>query len=148
MNKLNNRQKIFAEEYLKDMNAARAYKRAYPNVNADTAKANGSRMLTNANVKHYINESLNQIHNDNIAAIQEVFEFLTRVMRGELTQEELMNVGTGTGITEIQKFEKSVSIHDRLKAAELLGKAYSMFKDNVNARIEAPTFIGESEIQE
>ena len=45
------KQKIFADEYLIDLNATRAYRAAYPSVKKDeTARANGSRMLTNAKV--------------------------------------------------------------------------------------------------
>ena len=45
------KQKIFADEYLIDLNATRAYKVAYPRVkNDEVARANGSRLLTNANV--------------------------------------------------------------------------------------------------
>lgn len=49
------KQKIFADEYLIDLNATRAYRAAYPSVKKDeTARANGSRMLTNANIAKYI----------------------------------------------------------------------------------------------
>ena len=52
-------QKIFADEYLIDFNATRAYKVAYPNVKKDeTARANGSRMLTIANVRDYIEKRM------------------------------------------------------------------------------------------
>ena len=45
------KQRIFADEYLIDLNATRAYKIAYPRVkNDEVARANSSRMLTNANV--------------------------------------------------------------------------------------------------
>ena len=49
------KQKIFADEYLIDLNATRAYRVAYPSVKKDeVARANGSRLLTNANVAEYI----------------------------------------------------------------------------------------------
>ena len=55
------RQKIFADEYLIDLNATRAYKVAYPNVkNDETARANSSRLLTNANVTSYIAERMKE----------------------------------------------------------------------------------------
>ena len=42
------KQKIFADEYLIDLNATRAYKVAYPRVkNDDIAAANASRLLRN-----------------------------------------------------------------------------------------------------
>ena len=46
------KQKIFADEYLIDLNATRAYKVAYPRVkNDDIAAANASRLLRNAKVE-------------------------------------------------------------------------------------------------
>ena len=55
------KQKIFADEYLIDLNATRAYRAAYPSVKKDeTARANGSRMLTNANVAGYISDRMNE----------------------------------------------------------------------------------------
>jgi len=46
------KQKVFADEYLIDLNATRAYKVAYPNVKKDeTAKAAASRMLTNVKLR-------------------------------------------------------------------------------------------------
>lgn len=57
--KLTPKQKIFVDEYLVDLNATRAYKAAYKNIKKDeTARANGSRLLTNANVKEYIDKRM------------------------------------------------------------------------------------------
>jgi phage terminase small subunit len=51
------KQKRFADEWLVDLNGTRAYKAAYPSVKKDeTARVNASRLLTNANVKTYIQE--------------------------------------------------------------------------------------------
>lgn len=50
-------QKIFCDEYLIDFNATRAYKVAYKRCKKDeTARANSSRLLTNANIQEYISE--------------------------------------------------------------------------------------------
>ena len=49
------KQKIFADEYLIDLNATRAYKVAYPRVkNEETAAAAGARLLRNVKVAEYI----------------------------------------------------------------------------------------------
>lgn len=57
--KLTEKQKIFVNEYLVDLNATRAYKVAYPNVKKDdTAAVNGNRLLRNAKVKEYLNERM------------------------------------------------------------------------------------------
>lgn len=61
MARLTRNQKIFADEYLIDLNATRAYKAAYKNVKKDeTAAANGSRLLRNAKVKNYIDEKMKE----------------------------------------------------------------------------------------
>src|SRR5918994_703614 len=50
-NGLNERQYRFVHEYLKDLNAADAYRRAGYKARGAVARANASRLLTNANVQ-------------------------------------------------------------------------------------------------
>ena len=127
------KQKIFADEYLIDLNATRAYKVAYPRVkNDEVARANGSRLLTNANIKKYIDDRMEEIHNEKTADAQEVIEYLTSVMRGESASEEIVVEGTGDGCSEARAIEKAPSEKDRLKAAELLGKRYGLYTDKVD----------------
>ncbi len=58
---LTDKQKIFADEYLIDLNATRAYKIAYPRVKKDeVAKAAASRLLTNVNVAAYVEERMQE----------------------------------------------------------------------------------------
>lgn len=126
------KQKIFADEYLIDLNATRAYRVAYPAVKKDeTAKSAGSRMLTNVNVKKYINERLEEIHSEKTADAKEVMEYLTAVLRGESRSGEIVVEGLGNGLSKAKTMEKAPSEKDRLKAAELLGKRYSLFTDKV-----------------
>lgn len=126
------KQKIFTDEYLIDFNATRAYRVAYPAVKKDeTAKSAGSRMLTNVNVKKYINERLEEIHSEKTADAKEVMEYLTAVLRGESRSEEIVVEGLGDGLSKAKTMEKAPSEKDRLKAAELLGKRYSLFTDKV-----------------
>lgn len=122
----NDKHQIFADEWLKDMNGTRAYKVAYPHVKKDsTAKAAASRLLTDVNVKSYIDEQLEIMHNERQADASEVLEFLTAVMRGEQTEQTLIGLGEGEqGITAID-----VGAKDRIKAAELLGKRHALFTD-------------------
>ena len=56
---LTKKQKIFADEYVIDLNATRAYRVAYPSVKKEeTAAVNGSRMLRNAKVAEYIQKRM------------------------------------------------------------------------------------------
>lgn len=127
------KQKKFADEYLIDLNATRAYKVAYPSVkNDNTASASAARLLRNVKVKTYIDERLAEIHDEKTADAKEVMEYLTSVMRGESTSEEIVVEGIGDGMSEARTMEKRPSEKDRLKAAELLGKRYALFTDKVD----------------
>ncbi len=57
------KQKIFADEYLIDLHATRAYLVAYPRVpNENTAAVNGSKLLRNTNVASYIQQRMQERH--------------------------------------------------------------------------------------
>lgn len=126
------KQKLFADEYLIDLNATRAYRAVYKNIKNDgVARRNGSRLLTNADIKKYIDDRLEEIHNEKTADAQEVMEYLTAVLRGESTSEEIVVEGLGDGVSEARTMEKRPSEKDRLKAAELLGKRFGLYTDKV-----------------
>lgn len=126
------KQKLFVEEYLIDLNATRAYRAVYKNIKNDgVARRNGSRLLTNADIKKYIDDRLEEIHNEKTADAQEVMEYLTAVLRGESTSEEIVVEGLGDGVSEARTMEKRPSEKDRLKAAELLGKRFGLYTDKV-----------------
>lgn len=131
------KQKIFADEYLIDLNATRAYKVAYPNVKNDAvAAAAAARLLRNVKVKNYIDDRMEELHNEKTADAQEVIEYLTSVLRGESTAQEIVVEGTGDGCSEARTMEKSPSEKEKLKAAELLGKRYALFTDKVETDVD------------
>ena len=138
-NGMTEKQKIFADEYIICLNATRAYKKAYPNVKKDeVARSNGSRLLTNANVKAYIDEQLERLQSERVADQQEVMEYLTAVMRGKKTEPLLVLDGEGK-----QKVVDAIPpVQARTKAAELLGKRYRLFTDKVelDATVEQVVF--------
>ncbi|MCD2257500.1 terminase small subunit, partial [Lactobacillus sp. CC-MHH1034] len=85
------KQQIFADEYLKDLNGSRAYKVAYPHVKKDgVARANASRLLTNANIKQYIDGQLEKMHQERTATAQDVIEYLSRVMNRKETEDQVV----------------------------------------------------------
>ncbi|WP_294126204.1 terminase small subunit [uncultured Clostridium sp.] len=137
MEKLTDKQIIFANEYLVDLNATRAYKKAYPNVKKDSAaRANASKLLTKANVKKYIDEQLKKIEDESIADATEVMKYLTAVMRNEITEEVVVVEGEGDGCSSARIVKKELSAKDRIKAAELLGKRYRLFVDKVEQKVD------------
>lgn len=124
--KLTLKQKKFADEYIISGNATESYKRVYSNVKEDsTASAGASRMLRNVKVKSYIEERLAELNSEKIADQEEILQYLTSVMRGEHREETL--IGMGQGFQETTYMD--VGAKDRIKAAELLGKRYSMWTD-------------------
>lgn len=136
------KQKLFCDEYLaNEMNATRAYLKVYKSVkNEETARANASRLLTNANVREYLDVALAKIHDENTMDAKEVMERLTAIGREQTTDELLTMDGD---IKEVKS-----KTQDRIRALELIGKAYGMFKDKVDMEISAPVFSGESELED
>jgi phage terminase small subunit len=129
---LTEKQKRFADEYLIDLNATRAYKVAYPNVKKDdVAKAAASRMLTNVNVKNYVDEQLEKISNAKIADAMEVMEYLTKGIRQELEEEVVVVEGCGDGCSGAAIVKKKISLKDSNKCAELLAKRYSLLTEKI-----------------
>ena len=145
-NGMTEKQKIFADEYIICLNATRAYKKAYPNVKKDeVARANGSRLLTNANVKAYIEGQLEKLQSERVADQQEVLEYLTAVMRGKKTEPLLVLDGEGK-----QKVVDAIPpVQARTKAAELLGKRYRLFTDKQEVEVQGTVvFANEDEIED
>ena len=124
------KQKRFCEEYLVDCNATQAAIRT--GYSKKTARAVGQRLLTNVDIKKYIEQQLQKLKNEKIADAQEVLEYLTSVMRGE--QKEQVALLTGEGVQDL--VQKDVSAKDRLKAAELIGKRYALFTEKVELQGE------------
>jgi phage terminase small subunit len=131
----------FCQEYLIDMNATRAYLTAYGIKKAGTAATNGSMLLRKPKIAERLNELMNKKANKRIASQDEVLEFLTRTMRGELEQEQLVVEGQGEGISQARKVNVQVPAKDRNKAAELLGKRYGIFSEQVNLKVDSPKII-------
>jgi len=127
------KQRKFADEYLIDCNATRAYKAAYPRIKSDeAARVNGSRLLTNANIRDYIQQKMDELSSAKIAQAEEVMKYLTSVMRGESSAEIVVVTGDGDGYSSAERITKAPDEKERLKAAELLGKRYGLFTDKVN----------------
>lgn len=127
------KQKIFADEYLIDLNGTRAYKAAYPNVKKDSSAASrANKLLKNKEVDGYIQNRLSELADERVAKQQEVMEYLTSVLRGKSTSSVLAMCGDGC-----QKvIDKPPDERERLKAAELLGKRYGIFTEKLDIKNE------------
>lgn len=96
------KQKIFADEYLIDLNATRAYRAAYPSVKKEqTAAQAGSRMLRNVKVAAYISERMEE-----------------RKKRTEITQDRVLNELAAIAFSNAADYAKVV---ERQATAEVDG---------------------------
>ena len=117
-NTLTEKERIFADEYIKTTNATQsAIKAGYAE---NSASVTGSKMLRKPKVRQYIDTVMNERSENTIATADEVLEYLTKVMNGE----------------EKDAFGLDASIADRTKAAELLGKRHMLFTDKVKLDAE------------
>ena len=132
------KQKLFCDEYLIDLNGTRAYRTVYKTIkNDNVAGVRANKLLKQKDIAEYINKRLEEIHNENTANIQEVMEYLTSVMRG--TSEASTLAMCGDGMQEV--ITKKPDERERLKAAELLGKRFGMFKESVDITSNGQTVI-------
>ena len=117
-NTLTEKERIFADEYIKTTNATQsAIKAGYAE---NSASVTGSKMLRKHKVRQYIDAVMNERSKNTIATADEVLEYLTKVMNGE----------------EKDAFGLDASIADRTKAAELLGKRHMLFTEKVKLDAE------------
>lgn len=141
------KQKIFADEYLIDLNATRAYKVAYPSVKKDeTAAQAGSRMLRNVKVADYIAERMQErqkrteITQDMVLQELAAIAFAKATDYAEIRNDRVLIKDTAD-LSDIQvkaiagikegKFGIELKLNDKEKALELLGRHLGMFKDKV-----------------
>lgn len=113
MDKLSPKQKAFADYYIKSGNATESAITA--GYSKKSARQVGSENLSKPYIKSYIDTRMKEIESKRIASGEEVLRYLTSVMRGELKDQ----------------FEFDASLQDRTKAAELLGKRYNLFKEQI-----------------
>ena len=155
MAKLTAKQQRFCDEYLIDLNATQAAIRA--GYSEKTAAVIATENLRKPNITEYIEKRMAEKEDALIAKQDEVLKYLTAVMRREycecvvvtLSEERSEYVPSTDGKIRKQtvKIEKPeiVEIPARLsdanKAAELMGKRYSLFTDKVDVNGAIPVVI-------
>lgn len=77
-----------------------------------------------------INAELDKLKADTIADAEEVLKYLSSVIRGESRSSVLARDELGAE----RIIEKPPDEKEKLKAAELMGKRYSLFKENVDVK--------------
>lgn len=120
---MNKKQLLFCKHYIETEDVKIATKKAGYKENS------GYRLLKNEEIKNYIKNNINNKNDENenkVAKSDEIIQCLTTIMRGE----ENDNVSL-----------KGISVRERLKAAELLGKVYSIFSKKQDDENDKPIFI-------
>jgi len=127
---MNERQKAFADYYIETLNAYEsAIKAGY---SENYAKAQSYKLLDNVGIKAYIQERLASKDKKRIADQDEVLEFLTDVMRGNVLDQ----LGLETPVKE------------RRAAAVDLGKRYGLFTENMNLNGNMVIFKGDDRLED
>ncbi len=120
-NKLTEKQKRFIDYYIETANATESAKKA--GYSQKTAKNIGAENLTKLNF--FIQEKLQEKEKQRIASQDEVLEFLTSGMRGEIKDQ----------------FGLDASFQDRIRCAELMGKRHGTFIDRKEIKDVTPPKI-------
>lgn len=105
---LNDKQKAFVREYLKDYNATAAAERA--GYSPKTAASQGSRLLKNVNVQKQIDKFQDEADAHTILTLEELQEWWSDAVRGR---------------------HSDAHYRDRQKASELLAKSVGGFTERV-----------------
>ncbi|MCC0642662.1 terminase small subunit [Clostridioides sp. ZZV14-6150] len=125
MENLTEKQKRFCDYYIETGNATQsAIKAGY---SPKTAAVIGAENLTKPNIKNYVDEELKILTSKRIADAKEVMEYLTKILRNQEKEEVVVVSENGA-----ETIKKDVSIKDRNKAAELLGKRYALWTEKID----------------
>lgn len=109
----------FCDEYILSGGNQSAAARA-AGYSANGAKVVGSRLASRFDVRQAVNQRLDEIASEKIVAAQELLEFLSAVIRGDVEEEIVVPSG--------KKIKAKCNCNSRLKACEMLCKIYGMFK--------------------
>jgi len=121
--KLSKKELTFANEYLKDLNRTRAAIRT--GYSQKSAKNQAYRMMTNDDLRTYIDARIKKMQTERVADAQEVIEFLSSVVRGEKKEQVLKYTSVGTQ----ELVDVDVSIQQQISAAKELLKRYDLVDD-------------------
>lgn len=128
--KMTAKQMRFCDEYLIDLNATQAAIRA--GYSEKYAHTNTPKLLNNTTIKEYLAGRMAEKESELIADQDEVLKYLTAVMRGKSMASVLARDEIGAD----RILEKPPDEKERLRAAELLGKRYGLYKETINEVVD------------
>lgn len=144
---LNDREKLFADEFVKLGNAYQAAlnagyakstaKDASKWINQDeNPKKPHEKSKFKPEVREFINQRLAEKEAALIADQDEILKYLTSVLRGESQSEVVVVESIGDFCTEARAMKKAPDEKERLKAAELLGKRFGLYTERVEQQVD------------
>lgn len=140
----NKRHEKFCHEYIKDMNATQAAIRT--GYSEKTAKMQGSRLMTNDDIKARVAELREAYFNENIMTAQQVEYELTRIALGLSNEKQVVIEGTGDGYSEARIIDKPPDEKSRLKALELMAKRHRILSGDTTIDIKPVLIVGGDDI--
>jgi phage terminase small subunit len=157
MEKLKDKEELFCQEFIKDLNATQAYKRVNPEIKLPSCRALSSKLLANINIQRKINALiaerskenkidantvLNELHA--IATIDPIEIFDDEGMVKPLSEIDPMVRKAIASIEKVEYYEghgkdryqagwiKKIRLWDKNKSLENLGKHLKLFTENLN----------------
>lgn len=125
MGKMTLKQQAFCDYYIETGNATEAAKKAgYKGRNLNRV---ASENLTKLDIRNYIDERMAEKEGQRIASQDEVLQFFTSVMRGEVIERVPVVLKN-----RYEMVNKEPSISDRLRAGEDIAKRYGMFREGLD----------------
>lgn len=140
----NKRHEKFCHEYIKDMNATQAAIRT--GYSEKTAKMQGSRLMTNDDIKTRVKELRDAYLDENIMTAKQVEYELTRIALGLSNEKQVVIEGTGEGCSEARIIDKPPDEKSRLKALELMAKRHRILSGDTTIDIKPVLIVGGDDI--
>lgn len=158
MRELNEKQKLFCHEYIKDLNAAQAAIRA--GYSEKTARQIGSKLLTNIDIASFVqslaDQRVERVKVDTDTILKELLKMATVDITQAFTNEgwlkpleeipdDVRRAISGLEVAEMFAGEddqksiigvnKKIKFYDKIKSLELLGKHLKIFTDKVEVSV-------------
>ena len=128
---LNQRQKLFASEYIKLGNATQAAINA--GYSERTASSQSERLLRNVEIKRFIQAEVEKMHDENIMDAKEALSILSDIARGKRDEEVIMmNPVSG----EVERIMKKADNNTVIKAITEILKRYPTAKQAEKLQLE------------
>lgn len=140
---LTEKQKRFADEYLKSLNATDAYRKAGYKAKKDSViRSNASRLLTNANVSGYIQGRLDEHKLNDFMDQEEVLNRLSEIASGIPQKTTYRHYDKlKKRMTTDSETVQSPDVVDQLSALQMLGKFHKLFVDKAEVEFTTPEFV-------